>query len=345
MHRLNIRLGLAVLFALGSSACLAATEPGGPPAAASADVTGTLLIGNKGEDTVSFIDLATGQEVARRDTGRMPHEIALSPDGRTAAVVAYGGQTIDLFDVASGRTLATIDLAPNLRPHGITWRKDGRILATTEGSDTLTILTPDGSGGWGVASVPTGNKGSHMLAVTPDGGRAFVSNLQSKNVTAIDLARGVKIRDLDAGTEPEGITLTPDGRELWVAARGSNEVFVFDAMTLDRLANIETGQFPIRIAISPDGKYAVTSNLTDGALSVIDTVRKQVVRTIPVSGGAEAYQVTILFSGDGRRIYVAETGTNTIAEVDFAKGEVIRRLPAGEDGDGLGITQVAFGGE
>ena len=61
----------------------------------------TLLVGNKGEDTLSFIDLAGGAERGRAATGRMPHEIALSPDGRQAAVVAYGGSTIDLFDIAS----------------------------------------------------------------------------------------------------------------------------------------------------------------------------------------------------------------------------------------------------
>ena len=68
--------------------------------------TGTLLIGNKGENTVSFVDLATGRELGRAATGPMPHEIAVSPDGRQAAVVAYGGRTIDIFDVAHAREAA-----------------------------------------------------------------------------------------------------------------------------------------------------------------------------------------------------------------------------------------------
>ncbi|MEM7741297.1 MAG: hypothetical protein AAF225_10900 [Pseudomonadota bacterium] len=32
----------------------------------------TLVVGNKVDDTVSFVDLATGEEVARRQTGRAP---------------------------------------------------------------------------------------------------------------------------------------------------------------------------------------------------------------------------------------------------------------------------------
>ena len=43
--------------------------------AAPAPGQGTLLIGNKGEDSLSFVDLATGRERRRVPTGRMPHEI------------------------------------------------------------------------------------------------------------------------------------------------------------------------------------------------------------------------------------------------------------------------------
>lgn len=86
------------------------------PAAAQ---TGTLLIGNKGEDSLSLVDLATGREVRRVETGEAPHEIALSPDGAQAAVVAYGGRAIDLFELPSARRLSSIDLGENARPHGL----------------------------------------------------------------------------------------------------------------------------------------------------------------------------------------------------------------------------------
>jgi DNA-binding beta-propeller fold protein YncE len=85
---------------------------------------------------------------------------------------------------------------------------------------------------------------------------------------------------------------------------------------------------------------AVTSDLADGALTVIDTATGERLRTIPVSSRQEAQerlQVTILWSRDGERIYVAETGTDTIAEIDFASGRVLRRLTAGQGGDGLAI--------
>lgn len=45
-----------------------------------------------------------------------------------------------------------------------------------------------------------------------------------------------------------------------------------------------------------------------------------------------------LRSADGKRLYAAETGDNKVAEIDLASGTVLRRLPAGKQGDGLAIA-------
>ena len=85
----------------------------------------------------------------------------------------------------------------------------------------------------------------------------------------------------------------------------------------------------------------MTSNLESGDLTVIDTATRAVTRTIPVGRNKAFGQVTILFSDDGTRLYVAETGIDRIAEVDFASGRVLGRLPAGKQGDGIAIAPVS----
>lgn len=300
---------------------------GGPTAAQ------TLVVGNKGEDTVSFVDLASGRERARVPTGRMPHEVAISPDGRQAAVVAYGSTTIDVFDVKTATKLRTIDLSPNTRPHGLVWLRDGTLVATAEGSGSIALVRPDGS----VASVATGAKGSHMLAVEADGARAFVANMGSGSVGVIDLVAGRKLRDIAVGGKPEGLTLSRDGRQLWVGDNDGGRVQIFSTADFRRLGEVAVGPTPIRVVASPDGRTIVTSNHGDGTLSLIDASTRRMRRTIAV-GGAAAAQVTILFSRDGKRLYVAETGPNQVAEVDLSTGHVLRRLSVGRDGDGLGIA-------
>ena len=333
MVRKHLKVSLAILLL---AAC---SFPSQNIAAEAGTISGTLLVGNKGEDSLSFIDLATGEETARRDTGHQPHEIAISPDGKLAAIVSYGGESIDIFDIAAMEKIETVSLAPARRPHGILWLDDGRIMATTEGSDSVTIVSPPSGEAQQrrTSMIATGQKGSHMLAVSPDKSRAFVANMQSGTVTVLDLEAKTKITDLPAGAVPEGLAITPDGKTLWVADRSGDMLRVFDTETLDELAAIKTGRFPIRVAISPDGKTAVTSNLGDGALGLFDVTTRKSIGEIIVSGSADSRQVTILFSPDGSMLYAAETGPDTIAEIDMIASKVSRRFKVGADGDGLGI--------
>jgi YVTN family beta-propeller protein len=319
---------LALLAPAPGAAC--ARQPA--PAAA-----GILLVGNKGENTLSFIDLASGRELGRAGTGRMPHEIAVSPDGRWAAVVAYGGWTIDIFDVRTRARLRTVDLSPNDGPHGIVWLADGRILATAERSQSLVLVDP--ARDWAVTAIPTGQRGTHMVAVSPDRRRAYTANIGSGTVSVIDLATRTRLRDIAVGGQPEGIALTTDGRTLWIGDNRGARVQAYDTRSFARLAELPAGQVPIRVAASPDGRWIVVSNAGDGTLTVIDARRRRLARTIAVSGAGEAGQVTILFSADGRRLYAAETGQGQVAEVDFESGLVLRRLAAGAQGDGLAIAR------
>lgn len=295
----------------------------------------TMIVGNKAENTVSFIDMVTGEERARVETGRQPHEVAVSPDGSQAAVVAYGGTTIDIFNVASAARLRRIDLSPNAGPHGLVWTRDGRLIATTEGSDTLTIVNLESGA---VSAIPTGQQGSHMVAVDEDNERAYVTNMQSGSVSAISLAEARVLATIDAGSTPEGLALSPDGAALWVADRDNAVVHVFDTQSFERIASVATGVFPIRVAISPDGRIAVTSNAAEGSLTLIDTATYEVLRTIAVSG-PEAVQVTILFGDNGATIYAAETAARRIVAVDLASGAIVRSFAAGEGSDGLGIAR------
>ncbi|HEV2746626.1 MAG TPA: YncE family protein [Allosphingosinicella sp.] len=330
-------IGLAAALAAASASPAAVAPTGSAQSGPAGGGPGILLIANKGEDSLSFVDLASGRELARRGTGPNPHEIAVAPDGRRAAVVAYGGNAIHIFDLATREQARRIDLGANKAPHGIAWLSDGRIVATAEGSDALVVISADLER---VTAIATGQEGSHMVAVSPRLDRAFVANMGSGTVSVIDLAAGRKLRDLPAGAEPEGIALTPDGRQLWVADRKGDVVRVFDTASFAELARIKSGSTPIRVAISPDGRTAVVSNHGGGDLSFID-VATRAVRTVKVSGQSGFGQVTILF-GPAGRLYVAETGIDRIAELEVATGRLLGRLPAGKNGDGLAISPAAL---
>lgn len=301
--------------------------------------SGTLFVANKRGNSLSKIDLTSGREVARVNACRNPHELAPSPDGMHVALACYGGTSVDVFRAADLERVKTIDLGANARPHGIVWLGNGDLYATAEGRRSIFWIR-DPLGRAELFEYGTGREGSHMLAVAPNGRYAWTTDLGSRTVTRLDLVTRRAPLSVEIGVEPEGIALSPDGETLWVSARGSDRAFALDPQSLTVRREVATGDFPLRILVRPQGDVAITSDLADGALSVIDTATGQRVRTIPVSSRDEAearQQVTILWSRDGRRIYVAETGTDTVAEVDFATGKVLRRLTVGAGGDGLAI--------
>ncbi|MEM6909350.1 MAG: beta-propeller fold lactonase family protein [Pseudomonadota bacterium] len=303
-------------------------------------LSGTLFVANKRGNTLSKIDLASGEPVLELPSCTNPHELATSPDGRHVALACYGGTTVDIFSADKLEKVASIELGEKAAPHGIVWHRYGDIYVTAEGRQSIFHIAAPLSDAPVLEEFATGQEGSHMLAVAPEANTAWTTDLGSRTVTRVDLVTRREPLSVAVGEEPEGIALAPDGETLWVSARRSNQAFALDPETMEVRKTLGTGQFPLRLAIRPQGDVAVTSNLIDGSLTVIDLAKAEVVRTIAVSSPEQAeqrFQVTILWSDDGERVYVAETASNTVAEIEFSSGEVLRRLPTGEGGDGLAI--------
>lgn len=335
-----------VMLASASLVFAACSEPEGALAQQSAEpsnIEGSLFVANKFGNTLSKVDLKSGEEVLRRESCTNPHELATSPDGKHVALACYGGTTVDVFSTSDLQRVTSIDLGENARPHGIVWHSAGAIYASAEGRESIFKISDPLSDESQLTEFKTNKRGSHMVAVAPDESAAWTTDLGSKTVTRIDLAGDAEPLSVTVGEEPEGISLTPDGSALWVSARGSNEAYELDPVSMEVRRTVKVGNFPLRLAVHPDREFAITSDLFDGGLSVIDIQLGTKARIIPVSSPEEAedrVQVTILWSPDGERIYVAETGSDTIAEVDFEKAKVLRRFSVGDGGDGMAILSA-----
>ncbi len=73
-----------------------------------------MLVVDKANNVVSIVDLDAGREVAQVPTGKNPHEVAVSPNGRSAVVSNYGsqepGNSLSVIDVVNKKNTKTIDL-------------------------------------------------------------------------------------------------------------------------------------------------------------------------------------------------------------------------------------------
>ena len=319
-------------------------------------VADTLLVANKTDGTVDLVETASGESKATLPTGAGPHEVAVSVDGGTAVVSNYGhretpGSTLTVIDVGKAEVLRTIDLGKHTRPHGMAWLSERRLAVTTEGSAHLLVV--DVQDGTITTAIKTAQDISHMVAVTPDGKRAFVANIRSGTVTAIDLTLGRKLGDIATGDGAEGIAVTPDGKHVWVTNRSADTLSIVDTSTLEIVGTVDCEGFPIRIAFTPDGERALVSCAKAGEVAVIDVAGRKVLRRgkldlEPVTGhakrlfgdrfGESPVPIGLVMAPDGKSAWVAATQSDVVVLVDTETLEVRGLIHAGREPDGMGLS-------
>jgi YVTN family beta-propeller protein len=323
---------------------------------------GTLLVANKSDHSVDLVDAGSGESRATLPTGRAPHEVAVSPDGALAVVSNYGprgepGSSLTVIDVAAARVERTVELGEHRRPHGLAWVAADRLAVTTEDSADLLLVDP--LTGRILGAVGTGQRISHMVAATPDGKRAFVANIGSGSVTAVDLARATKLVDIVTGDGAEGIDVTPDGKEVWVGNRAADTLSVVDAATLEVLQQLPCKGFPIRVTFTPDGSLALVSLADSGEIAVFDVAERRELlrRRLDLSAVPEATQrlfgdrfgespvpVGLVVRPDGARAWVAATQSDVVVAFEPRTLKVLDLVRAGREPDGMAYTPVAVRG-
>jgi len=315
---------------------------------------GTLIVLNKRDDTASLIDPASGETRHVVPTGHGPHEVAVTRDQRLAIVADYGdevpGRTLTVIDIDAGRALHEIDLGDYRRPHGLAWIPGtDRLLVTAEVQRAL--LEVDVAKGVVLRAMPTEAGASHMVVATPDGTRAFVANIASGSVSAIDLSTGGLLATIPTGAGCEGLDVTPDGSQVWTSNRAADTVSVIDARTLEVLATVDVPGFPIRVKITPDGKRALVSCAKAGEVAVLDVATRELVGAVGMqllareapqehmfgqAFGASPAPIGIQIHPDGKIAYVASTSTGRVEVIDLASLELSAVYEAGREPDGLG---------
>lgn len=319
--------------------------------------TGTLLVLNKSDNTASLIDLQTKEVVAVIPTGNGPHEVAVAPEGKTVVVCNYGtgaapGNSLTVIDILGKKKVKDIDLGEYRRPHGIEWMRGTKnIIVTVEANKAVIVV--DIETGKIESAIETGQNVSHMVALSPDNARAFIANIGSGTMTALDMKNKKKLNDIETGAGAEGIAVTSDGREVWVTNRAANTVSIIDAVSLKIVATLESKDFPIRCKITPDGKHALVSNARSGDVAVFDVkTRKEIARIKmelnPVSEtdkrlfgdqfGTSPVPIGILIHPSGSHAYIANSNADMVTVIDLKEWKVVDRIKTGKEPDGLGYS-------
>src|SRR3984885_5149741 len=241
-----------------------------------------LIVIDKIGRHVRFFDPATFKEISSVEVGVAPHDVAISPDHKTAYIPVYGdgvygrnpnpGHTIAIIDLASRQVAGTIDVSPYQAPHGIQIDDAGKIYVTCDLSRKLLVIDPQARKI--EAAIDTEGTG-HWVAVMPDASKAYVVNKNDKLfVTAIDLKKRSIVARIPAPNGTEGIAASPNGKFVVAADHSEPKLLI-----IDPVADTVLGTLPLegntkasfKPRFSPDGSKLLVCNMSEGLGNVIDT--------------------------------------------------------------------------
>ena len=126
----------------------------------------------------------TGADRTRHSPrGRGQPGWAAGADGRIRAERRSRPHVV-VIDVAEGRRVGRIDLGPKSRPHSVVFMRDGRrAVVTLEQSDRIALV--DVVDRRVLRTYPTGGREGHMVRLSPDGARAFVTSRGAEGTLSI----------------------------------------------------------------------------------------------------------------------------------------------------------------
>jgi YVTN family beta-propeller protein len=302
----------------------------------------TLLVVNKGDSTLTLVDVATLKSVATIPVGNAPHEVAASGDGTLAVVANYGtgplpGTTISVIDVPGRKEKRRVDLPGLLRPHGI-MSAGSKFYITFEGSRAVGRY--DAAADRFDLIAGSGAEATHMVVVVPGEKKLYTANIGSNDVSVIDLSlapRMIGLKRIAVVKGPEGIDLAPAGSELWTASRAENGgISIIDPKSDSVVTTLPTTtKLANRVKFTLDGKRVLVSDPASNTLLVYDAATKELVRTLTMAAQPSGIQLT----PDGKRAFVACAGAKQVQIVDLDKLAITSSVETGNVPDGLAYAR------
>ncbi len=287
----------------------------------------------EGERGLQIVDVAT-RAVTQVD---VPHFFGLAVAGERVFLADGDGDRIEGLhfqgDVLVRDAEPVAELPPDTFPTGIAVNPSQPALLYVVGLGDNSLWTINTDTGEKLkASVPVGNF-PYTVIVSADGRRAYVSSwgLNNGNPPGIpaplppinpstDTRSSVAVLDLANPTDPQLVRYVPIARSLRVDFR-----------------TIFGGSHPSAMQLSPDGKllYVTATNLDvlvvldAESLDLVAEVPLNVFETAPVAQQLQGlYPNAIAVSGDGHRVYIADSGINAV-QVIAADPDARSFVPSG----------------
>jgi YVTN family beta-propeller protein len=292
---------------------------------------------NSAGDEVNIIDPETNKVVQSVKDIEVPHGVAFSPDGTRAWISCEAEKTVWAVDTKTAKVIAKIPLTGH--PNNLSVSKDGRRVFVAIAIAPGAVDVIDTASLKNIRSIPV--KGAvHNTYVTPDGRFAIAGSIAGKMLTVIDEETLQIAWELpfDLGVRPIAFEKATDGStsRMFVQLSGYYGFSVVDFKAHKETARInlpsqpsgghsEGGAPSHGIGVAPDGKTLWVDGSYANAVfiySLPDLQPQGYVKTGEVPDW-------ITFTPDNK-VYVANSGSNSVSAIDMATRKEISRIPVGE---------------
>ena len=223
----------------------------------------TAWVTNQFSNTVSVIDVATGQQIRTIPVDHHPVVVIAGPDGETVYVSDNVGDVF-AFDVETDRLVATMTFSSLV--NGFVLHPDGQLLYASQVFNG-TVSEINTQTNTVARNFPIGGSTLQGVAVSRDGDELYVADEGSDVLRVVDIASGAEIATVPLGGGGFGVALSPDNAQVYVSLSQGGLgcqlggcVKVVDRASRAVVNTIETHGTPRRLGFSVIGETAVIAN-------------------------------------------------------------------------------------
>ncbi len=320
----------------------AMSKPGADaPSSSGNQSSGFLLVANKGAHSLGIVNAQANTQIEEiAEGGVTGHEVAASPDGRTAFVPIYGnsgvgkpgtdGRKIDVISLETRKVTGNIDFDHGVRPHcPVFGPKNGLLYVTTELDKTITVIDPKTLKI--VGAIPTDQPESHMLAISHDGRRGYTANVGPGTVSVLDLDAKKVITVIPISKETQRISISPDDSMVFTSDQTKPQLAVIDTSSNKVKTWVTLPGTGYGTAPTTNGKWLLVAVPPANKVAVVDLAAMKVVRSIDVPSSPQE----VLVRPDNQVAYVSCDQSNQVAAIRISDWSVEKLIDTGKGADGL----------
>jgi DNA-binding beta-propeller fold protein YncE len=297
-----------------------------------------VFVTSESTDQVWVLDGAPDSQfglVGKIPVGRLPHQLAVSPDGRFVAVNNRMSNTTSVIDPIGMKEV--VRLRVGKQPHGIIWSPDAKTLFVAHERDNY--ISRFEAGTWKALPPLMVGVPQHVLAFSPLKPNELWFTVTNSNendhlrVYTLDTKQIARVKVQDV----HDAYFTPDGSEIWSSSSGfldkpSDRMVIYDpvARTVKQEIRLK-GRYPFHtFKVFQDGVYhpnntsvMILSDHLGPSLVWLDWRERSILGETKL--GHQPFHSTYDVEGD--RLLVTTNVDGMVNVIDMKTRQVVQKVP------------------